>query len=165
MGESALGFVTAHNYSASHPSDLNAAFVKAFKASNPGMRPDFTAVHTYDAMALVFGSLIKTNGDTNGDKLLAAMKGMSFESPRGPISIDPVTRDIVQNIYIREVKKGPDGELYNMEFATFKDVKDPVKAAALLSEMRWPSSASLSGPVAARPASIVLWRGSGRRQC
>lgn len=70
----------------------------------------------------------KTGGDTNGDKLITAMKGMSFESPRGPISIDPVTRDIVQNIYVRRVER-KDGQLYNVEFATFPAVKDPVKAA------------------------------------
>ena len=56
------------------------------------------------------------------------MKGLAFESPRGPISIDPETRDIIQNIYVREVKRGADGELYNVEFATFENVKDPVKA-------------------------------------
>jgi branched-chain amino acid transport system substrate-binding protein len=57
------------------------------------------------------------------------MKGMAWESPRGPISIDPDTRDIVQNIYIRKVER-VGGELYNVEFATFKAVKDPVKEAA-----------------------------------
>jgi branched-chain amino acid transport system substrate-binding protein len=73
--------------------------------------------------------LKKTGGDANGDKLIAAMKGMSFESPRGPITIDPETRDIVQNIYIRRVER-KDGELYNVEFETFPTVKDPIKAAA-----------------------------------
>ena len=56
------------------------------------------------------------------------MKGMAWESPRGPISIDPDTRDIVQNIYIRKVEK-KNGELYNVEFATFPNIKDPIKAA------------------------------------
>jgi branched-chain amino acid transport system substrate-binding protein len=72
--------------------------------------------------------LTKTKGDTDGAALVAAMKGASWASPRGPVSIDPETRDIVQNIYIREVKR-VDGELYNVEFETVPDVKDPVKEA------------------------------------
>jgi branched-chain amino acid transport system substrate-binding protein len=129
MGDAALGAVTAFNYSAAHPSDANKAFVKAFKDANGGMRPNFVAVHTYDGMHLVYAALTATNGDTSGDALIAKMKGLAWESPRGPISIDPETRDIIQNIYVREVKRGADGELYNVEFATFENVKDPVKAA------------------------------------
>jgi branched-chain amino acid transport system substrate-binding protein len=86
------------------------------------------AVGGYDGMHLIYAALEATKGATNGDALLAAMKGMAWESPRGPISIDPRTRDIVQNIAIRKVEKR-DGELYNVEFETFKDVKDPAKAA------------------------------------
>ena len=107
---------------------MNKAFVAAFKAANSGLRPNFVAVHTYDGMHLIYAALEKTNGATDGDGLIAAMKGMAWESPRGPISIDPETRDIIQNIYIREIKRGEDGELYNVEFATFENVKDPVKA-------------------------------------
>jgi len=129
MGDAALGAVTAHNYSAAHPSAMNQAFVKAYKAASGGGRPNFVGVHTYDGMHLVYAALEKTGGDTDGTKLVEAMKGMAWESPRGPISIDPETRDIIQNIYVREVKRGDDGELYNMEFATFENVKDPVKAA------------------------------------
>jgi branched-chain amino acid transport system substrate-binding protein len=77
-------------------------------------------------MHLIYEALKKTNGDANGEKLVAAMKGMAWESPRGPISIDPDTRDIVQNIYIGKVEK-VGGELYNVEFATFDAVKDPLK--------------------------------------
>jgi branched-chain amino acid transport system substrate-binding protein len=79
-------------------------------------------------MHLIYEALKKTNGATDGEKLLAAMKGMAWESPRGPISIDPETRDIIQNIYIRKVEK-KNGELWNTEFETIADVKDPVKAA------------------------------------
>ena len=86
----------------------------------------FAMAGGYDGMHLMYEALKKTNGDTNGDKLIAAMKGMAWESPRGPISIDPDTRDIVQNIYIRKVEK-VDGELYNVEFATFEAVKDSGK--------------------------------------
>jgi branched-chain amino acid transport system substrate-binding protein len=87
------------------------------------------AESVYDGMTLIYDAIKRTGGDTDGDSLIAAMKGMSFESPRGPITIDPQTRDIIQNIYIRRVER-KDGELYNVEFATFPAVKDPVKEAA-----------------------------------
>ncbi|MEZ5890555.1 MAG: ABC transporter substrate-binding protein [Xanthobacteraceae bacterium] len=127
MGDQVIGTVTAHLYSADHDSKLNKEFVEAFRKANNGMRPNFMAVGGYDAMALIYAALKKTNGDTNGDKLMAAIKGLAWESPRGPISIDPETRDIIQNIYIRKVEK-KNGELYNVEFETFKAVKDPGKA-------------------------------------
>jgi branched-chain amino acid transport system substrate-binding protein len=125
MGDAALGTVTAHLYSAAHPSQMNKDFVAAYKKMF-NQRPGFMAVSGYDGIHLIYEALKKTGGKTDGDALIAAMKGMAWESPRGPISIDPDTRDIVQNIYIRKVEK-VDGELYNVEFATFKDVKDPGK--------------------------------------
>src|SRR5881227_2078625 len=126
MGDAVIGTVTAHMYSASHPSKMNKDYVAAFeKAYN--FRPNFMSVGGYDGMRLIYEALKKTNGDTDGDKLMAAIKGLKWESPRGPISIDPDTRDIVQNIYIRKVEK-VDGKLYNQEFATFEAVKDPGKA-------------------------------------
>jgi branched-chain amino acid transport system substrate-binding protein len=125
MGDAVLGAVTAHLYSADHNSAKNKAFVAAFKQAN-AFRPNFMAVGGYDGMHLIFEALKKTSGNSNGEALIAAMKGMAWESPRGPISIDPETRDIVQNIYIRKVEK-KDGELYNVEFATFEAVKDPGK--------------------------------------
>ena len=128
MGDAALGTITAHFYSAAHPSEKNKAYVEAFKKQTGGMRPNFMSVGGYDGMHLIYEALKKAGGKTDGDSLIAAMKGMKWESPRGPISIDPDTRDIVQNIYIREVKK-VGGELHNVEFATFEAVKDPVKAA------------------------------------
>ena len=128
MGDAVIGTVTAHLYSAAHPSDANKTFVDAFKKANNGMRPNFMAVGGYDGMHLVYAALKKTNGTADGDSLIGAMKGMAWESPRGPISIDPQTRDIVQNIYIRKVEK-VGNELYNVEFATFPSVKDPAKAA------------------------------------
>jgi len=126
MGDAVIGAVTAHLYSAAHPSAKNKAFVEAFKKANNGLRPNFMAVGGYDGMHLIYEALKKTNGSTDGDAVIAAMKGMSWESPRGPISIDPETRDIVQNIYVRKVEK-VGGELYNVEFATFEAVKDPGK--------------------------------------
>ncbi|MBZ8132118.1 ABC transporter substrate-binding protein [Afifella sp. IM 167] len=126
MGEAALGTVTAHHYSVAHDSPENDAFVKAFKAANDGMRPNFMGVAGYDGMALIYQALEKTGGDTDGEKVMEAIKGLAWTSPRGPISIDPKTRDIVQNMYIREVKS-VDGELYNVEQETFEAVKDPAK--------------------------------------
>jgi branched-chain amino acid transport system substrate-binding protein len=125
MGDAALGAVTAHLYSAAHPSAMNKDFVAAYKKAF-GTRPGFMAVGGYDGIHLIYEALKKTGGKTDGDALIEAMKGMKWESPRGPISIDPETRDIVQNIYIRKVEK-VDGELYNVEFATFEAVKDAGK--------------------------------------
>ena len=82
----------------------------------------------YDGMHLIYEALKRTGGRSDGDTLLAAMKGMTWESPRGPLSIDPQTRDVVNNIYIRKVEK-INGQLYNTEFATFEAVKDPLKRA------------------------------------
>jgi branched-chain amino acid transport system substrate-binding protein len=128
FGDAAIGVITAHNYSTAHPSAKNKDYVAAFRKANNNMRPNFASVGGYDGIHLIYEALKKTNGNTNGDALLAAMKGLKWESPRGPISIDPETRDIVQTIYMRKVEK-VNGELYNVEFASFPDVKDPVKAA------------------------------------
>ena len=125
MGDAVLGTVTAHIYSAAHPSAKNKEFVAAYKKAF-GSRPGFMAVGGYDGMHLIYEALKKDGGKTDGDSLIAAMKGMAWESPRGPISIDPETRDIVQDVYVRKVEK-VDGELYNVEFETFNAVKDPGK--------------------------------------
>jgi branched-chain amino acid transport system substrate-binding protein len=125
LGDVALGAITSHHYSAAHDSPENKAFVQAFKAANNGMRPNFMAVGGYDGMHLIYEGLKKTNG-AGGEALIDAMKGHSWTSPRGPMSIDPQTRDVVQNVYIRRVER-MGGELYNIEFATIPMVKDPVK--------------------------------------
>ena len=128
MGDVVIGVINTHNYSANHNSPMNKAYVEAFKKANGGLRPNFMSVGGYDGMHLIYEALKKTGGSTDGEKLIAAMKGMAWESPRGPISIDPQTRDIIQNIYVRKVGR-VDGELYNIEFETIPNVKDPVKAA------------------------------------
>jgi branched-chain amino acid transport system substrate-binding protein len=126
MGDVALGVTTTHHYSAAHDSPENKAFVEAFrKVAN--VRPNFMAVGGYDGMHVIYEGLKKTNGQ-GGQALVDAMKGMSWTSPRGPVSIDPQTRDIVQNVYVRKVER-VSGELYNVEFATVPNVRDPVKAA------------------------------------
>ena len=125
MGDAAIGAVTAHMYSAAHPSQKNRDFVAAYE-KNFSARPGFVAVGGYDGIDLIYQALKKTGGNSSGDSLVAAMKGLAWESPRGPVSIDPETRDIIQNIYIRKVERVA-GELYNIEFATFEAVKDPGK--------------------------------------
>jgi branched-chain amino acid transport system substrate-binding protein len=126
MGDQVIGTVTAHMYSAYHPSAMNKDYVAAIAKANSNMRANFMSVGGYDGMHLIYEALKKTNGNTNGDALVAAMKGMAWESPRGPISIDPETRDIIQNIYMRRVEK-VQGQLWNVEFETFPNVKDPGK--------------------------------------
>ncbi|CAN7704663.1 ABC transporter substrate-binding protein [Neorhizobium sp. LjRoot104] len=124
IGPAAKGVITGHFYSALHDSPENKAFVAQVKKAANNMRPNFMSVGGYDAMTLAYMALKKTNGDTDGTKLIEAMKGATWVSPRGPITIDPATRDIVQDIYMREVKE-VNGELYNVEFATFPKIKDP----------------------------------------
>ena len=126
MGDVAVGVVTSHHYSAAHKSALNQKFVDAFAKANKGLRPNFMAVGGYDGMRVIYEALKTTKGNGGGEALLGAMKGQVFESPRGPVFIDAQTRDIVQNVYIRKVEK-VGGQLYNVEFETIKDVKDPGK--------------------------------------
>lgn len=123
MGDAALGVVTSHHYSAAHDSPANKAFVAAFGKANNGLRPNFMAVGGYDGMRVIYKALEATKG-AGGEALVAAMKGQSFESPRGPVTIDAQTRDIVQDIYIRKVQR-VGGQLYNVEFDSLKAVKDP----------------------------------------
>ena len=128
-GDVALGLVTSHHYSFAHNSPKNQKFVKDFAADNGAkLRPSYFAVTAYDAMAAIDLALAKTKGDTAGDAFMEALKGLSFESPRGPIEIDPVTRDIVQTVYIRKTEK-VNGKLVNVEFDKFDRVKDPAKEA------------------------------------
>lgn len=125
IGDSVLGLVTSHFYSAAHDSALNKKFVAEFKKANSGMRPNFIGVGGWDGMHAFYEALKKTKGDTDGAKLVDAMKGATWESPRGMMTIDPRTRDVIQDVYIRRVEKR-DGELYNIEFDVVKQVKDPM---------------------------------------
>jgi branched-chain amino acid transport system substrate-binding protein len=124
MGDAVLGVITGGPYSVAHKSPENKAFVDAFKAANGNRRPNIVAVSAYDGMELLYRALAATKGATDGPALVAAMKGVRWDSPRGPVLIDPDTRDIVQNIYMRKVER-QDGELYNIEFETTPAVKDP----------------------------------------
>lgn len=127
MGNEALGVITSYHYDRSHDSALNKDFVKDFRAANGNVNPNLLAVGGYDGMHLIYEALKKTGGKTDGLTFINAAKGMSWESPRGKIQIDPETRDVVQTIYIRKVEK-VGGELTNIEFDKVENVKDPVKA-------------------------------------
>ena len=127
MGNAAVGIVTAWHYDYNHDSALNREFVKGYNEANPGPKPNFFSVGGYDGMHLIYETLKKTNGNADGDALIAAAKGMKWESPRGPVQIDPETRDIILTVYINKVTKGPNG-LANGEIDKIENVKDPVKA-------------------------------------
>jgi branched-chain amino acid transport system substrate-binding protein len=131
MGDPALGMITAFHYSAAHDSPENAAFLKAYAAANDPKigRANFMAAAGYDTMAVIYEVVKKVGGDIDGDKAMAALKGYKWISPRGPVMIDPETRDIVQTVYIRKVEK-KDGKLANVEFDKVENVKDPGKEAA-----------------------------------
>ncbi len=126
MGEAGLGIVTAYHYDYNHDSALNREFVKAYHDAY-GRNPNIYSIGGYDGIHLIYEALKKTGGKTDGDSLIAAAKGMRWESPRGPVSIDPDTRDIIQTVYIRRVES-VGGQLKNVEFDKVENVKDPVKA-------------------------------------
>ena len=125
MGDAGIGIMTAFHYDYNHKSRENADFVGAYKATY-GRNPDFFSIGGWDGMHLIYQALKKTGGKADGESLIAAAKGMKWESPRGPISIDPETRDIIQTVYIRRVEK-VGGQLVNVEIDKIENVKDPVK--------------------------------------
>ncbi|NYE24076.1 ABC transporter substrate-binding protein [Pigmentiphaga litoralis] len=127
MGDPTLGLTTSFHYSAAHDSAENKAFLKAYADANGTQkRPNFMAAAGYDGMAAIYESLKKTKGSVDADAIMGALKGMKIMSPRGPITIDADTRDVVQTIYIRKVER-VNGGLYNVEFDKIADVKDPGK--------------------------------------
>jgi branched-chain amino acid transport system substrate-binding protein len=126
MGDAGLGIITVIHYGFEHESALNKKFVAEYNADYK-RNPNIYSIGGYDGMHLIYEAIKKTGGKTDGESLIAAAKGMKWESPRGPISIDPETRDIVQNIYIRRVQK-VGGALRNVEFDKVENVKDPFKA-------------------------------------
>ena len=126
IGDSALGLITSFHYAESHKSPENKAYTEAYYKAYPKDRPNYMSVAGYDGMHLIAEVLKKTNGNTDADKFVEAAKGMSWMSPRGKISIDPATRDIVQTVYIRKTEKVA-GKLQNVEFDQIADFKDPGK--------------------------------------
>jgi branched-chain amino acid transport system substrate-binding protein len=126
MGDAGLGFITAFHYDHNHQSAKNRKFVADYNAEFK-RNPDMFSVGGYDGMHAIYEALKKTNGNTDGDALIAAAKGLKWESPRGPMSLDPETRDVVQTVYIRRVEK-VNGQLVNVEFDKLENMKDPFKA-------------------------------------
>jgi branched-chain amino acid transport system substrate-binding protein len=124
IGKPALGVISSHHYSAAHPSPENKAYVDGFTKANPGMRPNFHSVGGYDGTHLIYEALKKTGGNTDGEKLVEAMKGLAWVSPRGPMSIDAATRDVVQTVYIRKCEL-VGGKPWNVEFDRIENMKDP----------------------------------------
>ncbi|MFY8106442.1 MAG: ABC transporter substrate-binding protein [Elstera sp.] len=124
QGEDPAGMITSHHYSFVHPSPRNAAYTAAFRKVVGEMRPSYMSVAAYDGLALIEAALKKTGGKTEAPVLVEAMKGQTLDSPRGPITIDPATRDIVQTVYIRKTQR-VDGQMVNVEFDAIPAVKDP----------------------------------------
>ncbi|HUL57015.1 MAG TPA: ABC transporter substrate-binding protein, partial [Usitatibacter sp.] len=122
IGPPALGAITSHHYSAAHDSRENKEYVAAFMKASNGRRPNFMSVNGYDGMHVVYETLRKTNGSGTGEQLVEAAKGLKWTSPRGPISIDPGTRDVVQDIYIRRCEM-KDGKIWNIEIDKLPQVK------------------------------------------
>jgi branched-chain amino acid transport system substrate-binding protein len=123
LGDLALGRISAWHYDYNHQSAKNAAFVKAFNEEFK-RNPDFFAAGGYDGMHLIYEALKKTGGKADGDSLIAAAKGLSWDSPRGRMTIDPDTRDVVQTVYIRRVEK-VGGNIVNVDIDKIDNVKDP----------------------------------------
>ena len=129
MGDAAVGLITMHHYHADLDNPENKRFVAAWKKDyGADSTPDFMAVGGYDGMAVIAHAAKATQGKMDTDQALASLKGWKFNSPRGPISIDPDTRDIVMNEYLSEVVKGPDGKLRQKVIGQIDNVKDTCKA-------------------------------------
>lgn len=127
LGEAALGLLTTFHYSVAHDSPENAAFVEAATAALGGNRAElsFPAVGAYDGMHVIYAMIEATGGAQDAARAVEAVEGLSWQSPRGPVTIDPESRHITQNIYLREVTKAADGTYYNREIETFEEQTDP----------------------------------------
>jgi branched-chain amino acid transport system substrate-binding protein len=128
MGDAAIGLITAHHYNADLDNPENKRFVAAWKKEyGADSVPDFTAVGAYDGMAAIVHAIHATKGKMDGAAAVKSLLGWKFNSPQGPIMIDPATRDIVMNEYLSEVYKGKDGKLHQKVIGTIKNVKDKCK--------------------------------------
>lgn len=131
LGDAALGMQTTFHYAVSHDSPENKAFVAAAeKAIGNPAELTFPAVGAFDGMHVIYKMIEATGGKQDAQKAVDAVKGLSWVSPRGPVTIDPESRHITQNIYLREVAKGANGKYYNKEVQTFEKQGDPGLAAA-----------------------------------
>ncbi len=131
MGDAAVGLITMHHYNADFDNPENKRFVAAWKKEyGADSVPDFTAVGAYDGMAAIVHAVQATKGKMDGDEAVKSLLGWKFNSPQGPITIDPATRDIVMNEYLDEVVKGPDGKLHQKVIGQIDQVKDQCKELA-----------------------------------
>jgi branched-chain amino acid transport system substrate-binding protein len=105
FGDSALGLTTAFHYSAVHDSPANKKFVEALKKKDPNAIANYASVGAWDGMFVIHKMIEATGGQKDGLKAIAAARSLQWESPRGPVRIDPKTRHIVQNVYLRKVEK------------------------------------------------------------
>lgn len=119
LGNVALTLETGYYYSSAHDSPENKAFLKTLAKIHPKAVANPATVSAYDGARLIYRMIEATGGLQNGEKAMAAVKGWSFMSPRGPVKIDATTRDIVQNVYMRTVERSANGELVNREFKTY----------------------------------------------
>jgi len=127
LGDEAIGVITAGNYAATHDSPLNRQLTRDMRAADPTTTgPEFTSVAVYDALQAIYKVVAEQRGTLDPDKTMQLVRGLKIESPRGPIEIDPQTREIIQNIYIRRVDK-VNGRLQNTEIAVFPAVRDPIE--------------------------------------
>jgi branched-chain amino acid transport system substrate-binding protein len=128
MGDAPLGVITTQHYSVAHDSPQNRTFLKAYaEVSGSAQRANFMAVGAWDGMAAIYEVARRLGGRIDGDKAMEVLKGMKIDSPRGPVLIDPATRDPIETIYVRRVERLKDGKLYNVEFDRFPNVKDPTR--------------------------------------
>jgi branched-chain amino acid transport system substrate-binding protein len=125
MGDAADAIITTCHYTLERDDPINNAYVEAYRAANNGRAPDLFSIGGYDGMHLIYEALKATGGDTDGSALVEAAKGMAWQSPRGPLSIDPETRDVIQTVWIREVQD-VNGTLQNVVIHEIPDVKDPL---------------------------------------
>ncbi len=129
MGDAAIGLITMHHYNADLDNPVNKALVASWKKDyGADATPDFVAIGAYDGMAAILHAVQATKGKMDPDAALAALKGWKYDSPRGPIAIDPETRDIIMNEYLVEVVKGADGKLHQKVLGKIDAVKDACKA-------------------------------------
>jgi len=129
MGDAAVGLITMHHYNADLDNPENKRFVASWKKDyGADSTPDFMAVGGYDGMAAIVHAIHATNGKLDGEAAVKSLEGWKFNSPQGPIEIDPQTRDIVMNEYLDEVVRGPDRKLHQKVLATIDQVKDQCKA-------------------------------------
>jgi branched-chain amino acid transport system substrate-binding protein len=116
-GDQAIGVISAYPYSAAHNSAINREFVRTIRSIAPNIEPNVIAAEGYDTMNAIYAAALAQKGAFDYDKTMAALKGLKWESPRGPVELNPATRDIIQNVYIRRTEK-LNGKLQNTEIET-----------------------------------------------